>query len=266
MKKLPTVLDPRAAPEVAQRVRSRHAAWFAIADEVHRIAADALPEVEPPQTDNTRLLAAALFGRMVTSFQSAYVLAELGLCGDARTVIRAMAESAIVLAALVMNPTQVTDLLVERHIWNERTLIGAWLDDPQAVAASSPENLARLRKRLAEIKAQHPKVKRDPVDIRALAQSSNLLWLYNTAYRMLSGDAAHTSVLSLERHVRTNAASEIIGLQFGPNPNEVPDTLSAAIPVMLNATHTVTALFDLPQYKARLDKTLATWQAMSPPP
>jgi hypothetical protein len=261
---IPTILDPQVVARLVPQIRSRFAPWFSVADGAHRIAVEVLPQLKPPQTDNTRLLAALLFGRILTSFQSAYMLTERGHCGDARTVLRAMVESAIFLGALVTDPLLI-DRLVDRHVVNERKLVGAWLADPVAVEATSPENLERLREKLAENRANNPDLKRDPIDVQELARSSDLLWLYNTAFRVLSGDAAHTSVLALERHVKTNAAGDIIGLQFGPNASEVPDTLSIALPALLNATHTVISFFGLTKYKPDLDKALAAWQALSAP-
>ena len=100
-----------------------------------------------------------------------------------------------------------------------------------------------------------------------LAQSNGMLWLYNTAFRMHSGDAAHTSMLALERHVKADEASEITGLVFGPDAREVPSTLSNAIPPLLSATHTAVLLFDLAQrYKPELDHTVAAWQELSNSP
>jgi hypothetical protein len=259
--KIATILDPGVASRVVQEIRAKYAPWFTVADEAHRLAAKVLPQLQPPADDNTRLLAALLFGRLLTSFESAYLLTEQGLCGDARTVLRAMVESTIFLGAVVTDP-KVIDLLVTRHIVNEWKLVAAWLADPQAVESTSPENLERLNAKLTENRADNPEVKRDPIDVQELAKSSNLLWLYNTAFRVLSGDAAHTSVLALERHVKTDAAGKIIALRFGADETEVPDTLSIAMPALLNATHTAIHLFDLGHYKAELDRHLSAWQAL----
>jgi len=244
-------------------LHAQQAPLFAIAQELEALAMEVLPKLEPPITDNMRLIAAVLFGRILTSFQSVYVLTERGLCGDARTLVRALAESAIVLGALVQDPSTVTDQLVARHIINERKLLSAWLDDPQAVAIMSPEQLQSFKARLAENRAKHAHIKVDPVDVQKLARSANLLWLYNSAFRYHSSDAAHTSALALERHVKVNEAAEITALQFGPNAEEVPNTLSNAVVPMLSAMHTATEVFGLKEYHARLDKIQAHWKALT---
>ena len=73
-----------------------------------------LPNAKASTTDNQQLIAAALYGRTLTSFQAAIVLAERGMIGDARTIVRAAAETAIVLAAVAQDAA-VCDLLIDRH-------------------------------------------------------------------------------------------------------------------------------------------------------
>jgi hypothetical protein len=175
-----------------------------------------------------------------------------------------MVESTIVLGAVVADP-EVIHLLVARHIVNERNLVAAWLDDSQAVESTSPENLERLKARLAENRADNPDVRRDPINIQLLAKTGNLLWLYNTAFRVLSGDATHTSVLALDRHVKTDAAGEIVALRFGADEKEVPDTLSIAMPALLNSIHTAINLFGLTRYQPQLDDVLAKWRTLAAP-
>ena len=88
------------------------------------------------------MVSAALYARTLTSFQAAYVLTERGMLADARTVVDAVAETAIVCA---------------------------------------------------------------------------------------SGDAAHTSIGALNRHIRADAQGNILGLKFGPDVGDLPATLSDGI-------------------------------------
>ena len=263
IQKIPTILEPEMALRVAEQIRSRHAPLFALADHAHGIGVEVFHQLDWQNADKAHLIAGALYGRILTCFQSICVLTERGLCGDARTLIRALAESAIVLGALVKEPTGVVKLLVARHIVNDRKILGAWLNEPQMADHMSPEQRKRYKKRLEESLAQRPDVKRDPVDIEQLARSCGMLWLYTTAYRWHSGDAAHTSLLALERHVKSTDTAEIAGLQVGSNPKEVRDTLSNALVPVLNATHTVTSFFDLTHYHEQIDEALENWKALT---
>ena len=58
-----------------------------------------------------------------------------------------------------------------------------------------------------------------------------------------------------------------MGLRFGPNPDLVPDTLSAAIPSLLSATHCATGLFGLlDRFKPDLDAAQEAWKQLSEKP
>lgn len=101
------------SPSIAT-IRNDFALWFDMAESFNDLGLRVLPAVKPDQSSNQQLLAAALYGRILTSFQAAYTLAERGMLADARTVVRAAAETTIVLSALVKDAS-VCDLLLDRH-------------------------------------------------------------------------------------------------------------------------------------------------------
>src|ERR1700730_15061637 len=82
-------------------IRKDFVAWFAATESFNNLGMQVLPAVKVDQANNQQLVAATLYGRTLSSFQAALVLAERGMLTDARTVIRAGAETAIVLCALV---------------------------------------------------------------------------------------------------------------------------------------------------------------------
>ncbi|WP_404821592.1 DUF5677 domain-containing protein [Paracidovorax oryzae] len=131
-----------------------------------------LPYVKADQFSPQQLVAAALYGRVLTSFQAAVLLAERGLLADTRTVVRGAAETAIILAAVV-NDEAVCDLLIDRHFWHHQKLRQAWLNDPQAVAQMAGQEMDAVKAVLKDAQAEHLKakhLKNDPVAIATLAQ------------------------------------------------------------------------------------------------
>jgi len=249
------------------RIHARFPQWFKVADSLNELAMRILPSLQPAKDSDQQLLVATLYGRALTSFQSAYILAERGLTADARTVVRAAVETTVVLNAVV-HDASMSELLVLRHQWHNRKLLKSWVDDPQAVAAMSPEQLAEFKTAINQIDSTHPRVKdiKDPLNIATLASKTGLLWLYNAVYRPTSGDAAHTSLQTLERHVQADAAAEIQGLKFGPDVGNVCDTLSAAISTLMPAIRASIMLFDIPQFHAELDGNAEAWKALGVPP
>jgi hypothetical protein len=172
----------------------------------------------------------------VLSVQAAVVLAERGLCGDARTVIRASTETAITLGAVVADESTI-DLLLLRHAYSFRAIRNAWLNDPRAVAQMSDEQTAIVRQAVADIEREFPAVRGlrgDPFKIDQVARKAGdeAVALYNAIYRPTSTDAAHTSFEALNRHLHVGDSGLIESLRFGPNVSDLAETLSTMISIL----------------------------------
>ena len=259
-------LSPGLSSSVAN-IRADFAPWFDAATAFNTLGMRVLPNVKADQSSNQQLVAAALYGRLLTSFQAAFLLAERGLLADARTVVRGATETAIVLAAVVKDET-VCDLLIDRHFWHHRKLRQAWLNDPQAVEQMTAQEVDAVKAVIVDADVEHPKVKtlkNDPVAIATLAQQVGFTALYNAVYRSASGDAAHTSIDALNRHIRADDQASITGLKFGPDVSDLPATLSDAMSVLGHALHIVTEHFKLAQFGDELAQCIATWKALGVP-
>jgi len=256
-------LSPGLSTAVA-RIRRDFPDWFDAAEAFNDLAMRVLPAIKVDPSRNDQLVAATLFFRILTSFQSAILLSERGLMTDARTVIRSAAEAAIVLAALVKDPA-VCDLLVDRHYVHHRKIRNAWLSDPLVATATAGPEIAAVKASLAEADSAHPRavgMKKDPINLENLAKQAGVTDLYIAVYRDLSGDAAHASLDGLNRHVRVDSEGEIIGLKFGPDVAALPDTLSSAMSTIGHALHPLLELFSLPQFEAELERRVKAWSAL----
>lgn len=116
------------------RIHAIFLQWSKVADSLNELAMRILPSLQSAKDSDQPLLVVTLYGRALTSFQSAYILAKRGLTADARTVVRAAVETTVVLNAIVQESTM-SDLLVLRHQWHDRKLLESWAYDSQAVAA-----------------------------------------------------------------------------------------------------------------------------------
>lgn len=248
-------------------IRADFALWFATADSFNALGMRVLPAAKVNQSSNQQVVAAALYGRILTSFQAAYILTERGMLSDARTVVRAAAETAIVLCALIRD-SSICDLLIDRHFWHHSKLRNAWLNDPQAIAEMTGEQVNAIKATITEAAKTHPKAqqfKGDPISIATLARQAGVMALYNAIYRSTSGDAAHTSIDALNRHIRADTDANIVGLKFGPPADDLPATLSDAISVLGHALQAVIDLFQLQQFSHDLARRVASWKALGVP-
>jgi hypothetical protein len=259
-------LAPSLAASIAY-IRKDFAPWFDTATRFNALGMRLMPNAKAGTTDNQQLVAAALYGRVLTSFQAANILAERGMLGDARTVVRAAAETAIFLAAVAKDEA-VCDLLIDRHFWHHRKLRNAWLNDPEAVAQMTSEQVEAIKATIANADTEYPRAKTlsgDPVSIAALAQSAGATGLYNAIYRSTSGDAAHTSIDALNRHIRADSEANVVGLKFGPDVTDLAATLSDAMSVVGHALHIVIELFKLHDFREELAQCVAAWKALGMP-
>lgn len=246
---------------IVERIRADFAPWFSIVERLNRLAMQVLPDVRPPTDSNQLVFAAVLYGRTVTSIQAAVLLAQTGLAGDARTIVRAATETAMTLGALVVDESVLDDLLL-RHAWSERALRNAWLQDPQAVEHMTPQKIAVVRNVIAEIERDFPKVvehRGDPLKIERLARKAGALALYNAIYRPTSSDAAHTSLSSLHRHVKASPTGEIDGLRLGPDISDLSETLSHVAGVMTYCIDVAINAFQLEKHRAELRECTDIW-------
>lgn len=248
-------------------LRRDFAPWFGVAEGLNGLAMRALSNVTPATDSNQQVVAAALYGRALTSFQAALLLAERGMIADARTVVRAAAETVIVLSA-VAKDAGVCDLLIDRHLWHHVKMRRAWLRDSQATAQMTPAEIAAVKETLADVETQFPQVKTlkaDPLAIAVLAEKAGVMALYNTVFRSTSGDAAHTSLDALNRQIRIDASGDIAGMKFGPSGDDLSVTLSDAISVLSFALHAVADLFQIPGLVDDLATCVTEWKALGVP-
>jgi hypothetical protein len=219
------------ASRIAQ-TRQRHAAWFAFVEKLNRLAMSVLSREVPKVREE--LYVAMLYARAVSMFQGAVLLSERGMGAEARTLVRACAETAIALGCARLDPT-FPGRLDEDHDRDRVAQANELLQLPETDPNISPAQRADLRRVIAEVSSQY---KQGPRRIKwaSAAVTAAMTDLYFTVYRQTSGDAAHVSLRSLDRHVAVDSAGTIHGFRYQPDIDGVPDTLSAAIAALLHAS------------------------------
>lgn len=255
-----------SAVSIAQ-IKKDFASWFDVADSFNNLGMQVLHAMKVDVASNQQLLAAALYGRALTSFQASCFLAERGMLSDARTVVRAAAETTIILSAVVKDAS-VCELLIDRHYWHHLKIRNVWLQNPQAVDIMSSHEIEKTKIVIEDIEKSHPKAKHlkgDPVNIANLAKQAGVDAIYDVVYRWTSGDAAHTSLDALIRHIRVDANNDIVGLKFGTDAADLPDTLHNAMSVLGFALNATVTIFQLTQFNNELERCVAAWQALGEP-
>lgn len=255
-------VDGFFSPEIeryreAVRSTAPFQAWFDYAHDLNKIGLDLLRTTTTARADNARFTMHGIFVRTHQSFQSALLLAERGIIGDARTVLRSGVEGAIAIRALAADPAFV-ERLIEAHYANKRKVARRLLDTPQYLATYAPSQVAEMHAAIAAvdaIEAANPEKR-----LREITWSNVALKhcpdLYELLYRSLSFDGTHTTLDSLDRFVTADANMKTTAFKAAPDVEGLVETLSMACLVFIWAAEPFAAATDRPDIAATLKEQL----------
>jgi Family of unknown function (DUF5677) len=227
--------------------------WFEFGDELNRLGLDMLQGLDIPFTDNQRLTISALFVRAHKSLQAALALAEIGLVGDARTVLRSAVEGAIALNALANDPKFV-DQLIEAHHFNQRKTARRLLKEPDYRAMCSATQVAKMKQTVEQIDAMEKKAPgRKLGDITwANVAIKHCKDLYDLLYRSLSSDGTHATIDSINRMFEYDGTNHIKDLKIGPDIADRVGTLMAACAMFLGTADPFARAYSQSEIRTRI--------------
>jgi len=252
-------------PALIANIRKNGACQFAVAEAFNELGMCALRDINPIPACQQEVLGDSLFGRVLTSFQSAIILCERGLLSDAATLIRSAAETAIVLAAIVKDP-EICRTLTLGMLHQERTLAQSWLHETQVNTVLSKADIDALTNCIDTIDRDYPAVK-DMKDVAIkldiLADTYGSSALYHIVRRIDAGNAAHATLAALRRRAKQDSAVAVLGCKFGPDDEDLPATLSDALSVMSSALISIYQRFPHVEHQDDFEKCLAAWRSLS---
>lgn len=237
--------------------------WFALIQDINRDAVALLTVIHPAKWSDRELAAAAMFGRALQSFEATVILAERGMLADAGSLARNIVESAVFLGGLAL----VDDFPKRMAASNNAHFFGM----AQAIAEQMEMNGAQedllsageLRELLQDVRDQGHA--RTSINLRELAKEVGMDPLYEVVYRMLSGDAAHPSIASIERHFGRNDSGQVEKLIFSPQRDGMEKVLSAAIVAFLAALEALGCVFPEHDIRTMADMFNARHHALGSP-
>lgn len=234
---MPFAKDGFLAPEI-DRFRATlrnvptYRQWFEFAESLNRLGLDILRELEVPESDRLKVAMTTLFIRAHQSFQAALVLAERGLLGDARALLRSAIEGAIALNALNKD-AEFLSQLTDAHQFNLRKKARLILKNSGYRSYYEPEQIREMEETIRSV---------DSIDAMRISSGkeklSDIVWanvanmhcpdLYDLIYRALSEDGTHTNINSMNRHMEYDAQGSFSGFKVGPSISDLVTVLDAA--------------------------------------
>jgi hypothetical protein len=113
---------------------------------------------------------------------------------------------------------------------------------------------------VADVKARYVAPRPRSINWDQAAKKANMTALYDTAYRMTSGDAAHTTLYGLDHHVQPDEHGKIGHLTFRPDSRDLVDTLSVAVNAQLHALEAIARVFPREEFKRSVKTCMDRWQ------
>jgi hypothetical protein len=144
-----------------------------------------------------KVIALALMGRTINNFAAMRVLIEQGFIVEARTLVRCCWENLFWIGGLTAEGHQFVDKVVGSEVMNRRKR-GRELLDWAKKQKQTSDFESQLEQYLGRLDAAHPTPSQ--TDFKAAAEAGKIGDGY-IIYRVLSADAAHPSVTSLDRHL-----------------------------------------------------------------
>jgi Family of unknown function (DUF5677) len=230
--------------------------WFDYALDLNRIGFDLLRNAKTSRSENALFTMHGVFVRAHQSFQAALVLAERGLIGDARTVLRSGFEGAIAIHALAADPAFVQRLIDAHHV-NQRKIARLMLGNPQYLATYSPADIAAMKATVASVDAMEnpPNAKLRDINWADVALK-HCPDLYQLLYRSFSSDGTHATLSSLDRYVVADANMQITAFKVAPDGEGIVEVLSAACLLFIWAADPFAAAVNRPDISAQIKEQL----------
>lgn len=232
---------------------------LAVAAEINRTSMAIIPVIPVTDGDARAIVAATLFSRATTTFQSALMLLTRGLEVDGLTLGRSLFETAVVLRGLSDDPGLVDTLTADyarHHIKIEREL-------KAQLGAGGNTGDGGLGRRLMEAAAAQAQSQTGyattspSLNLQVLANKCGLEWLYTVVYRGLSGEASHPHFDSLRKHVNFDADGKAVGTVFRPLYGSLANSALIAILCQLVALDGAERTFPDTALRGQLDAWLA---------
>ena len=211
-------------------IRETRPDWFSLIADLNQEAMRIYVTLHPSETDNRQLLAVMTYYRALQSFQGAVMLATRGMPADALTLVRNCTESAIALGGIAHDEAFL-ETLINGHNRHIKTLANVLLNDNVLCGELTDEQKSQSQAVVNQFDGETLQ----GINWDALATKVGMSDLYNTIYRLTSGDAAHTTLLAISRHFCATPDGKLEKLVFQPDDRDVTQVLSMAICSLLHA-------------------------------
>ena len=228
------------------RVEQEAATWLSYLDRVITCA-EGIAETARIKLDDdarrSKLLAACLLARSISTARAVVHLIGLGHVVEARMLARSIFENAFYLYRLAQDGSAFVREMVADEVYYRGAQGETMFKEEQAREATGEESRARMRAFIKELRQENPNAK--ALNPKNAISGTDISAAY-AYYQELSFDAGHPSITALNRHVVETTENEIVGLSLRPRikDGEAMDTAFLAAMALLGVCISADNAFD----------------------
>jgi hypothetical protein len=212
-----------------ENVRAKHVTGFHYMEQTNALAMRILWTLPLADLDEAMAHAVMSYARAVQNFQCILLMAERGAITEARILARAQAETLFLALGMFEKPDMLT-LLQEDNAAHRKGVANAVIQ--MNVADRTGADMSRFEQEVENVVAQYGDKPRS-IKWSALAYEVGVGKIYEYAYRFTSGDAAHATLESLNRHVQAKEGEDLHQFIFNPTDDDIGPTFCAGLASMV---------------------------------
>ncbi|MFY9328198.1 MAG: DUF5677 domain-containing protein [Georgfuchsia sp.] len=208
-----------------ENVRAKHATGFHYMEQTNALAMRIMWTLPLANLDEAMAHAVMCYARAVQNFQGVILIAERGAITEARILLRALAET-LFLALGMFEKHDMLALLQEDNAAHRKGIANAIIQ--MNIAGRTGADTSSFEQEVKEVVAQYGDKPRS-IKWSALAYEVGVGNIHEAAYRFTSGDAAHATLESLNRHVHAEEGGDLHQFIFNPTDEDLDRTFRAGL-------------------------------------
>jgi len=212
-----------------ENVRAKHVIGFQYMEQTNALAMRIMWTLPLTDLDEAMAHAIMCYARAVQNFQGVILMSERGAITEARILLRALAETLFLALGLFEKPDMLA-LLQEDAAAHRKGVANAIIQ--MNIAGRTGADLSRFEQVVNDVVAQYGDKPRS-IKWSALAYEVGVGNIHEAAYRFTSGDAAHATLESLNRHVEAKEGEDLHQFIFNPTDDDLGWTFHAGLASMV---------------------------------
>lgn len=212
-----------------ENIRATHATGFHYMEQTNALAMRIMWTLPLADLDEAKAHAVMCYTRAVQNFQGVILMAERGAITEARILLRALSETLFLAIGMFEKPDMLA-LLQEDNAAHRKGIANAIIQ--MNIGAKTGADMSRFEQEVKDVAARYGEKPRS-IKWSALAYEVGVGNIHEAAYRFTSGDAAHATLESLNRHVQAKEGGDLHQFIFGPTDDDLGRTFRAGLAAMV---------------------------------